>query len=70
MHVHDKIIDMTTDWTDLFNKYKGEWVALKDDERTVIAHGKDAKEVWNEAQKTVAKPILMQVPIDVLAYVG
>lgn len=61
---------MAIDWIDLFEKYKGEWVALKDDEKTVIAHGKDAKKVWNDARKTVPKPILMQVPTDVLAYVG
>ncbi|OVE79314.1 hypothetical protein BVY00_00600 [bacterium G20] len=61
---------MAIDWTDLFKKYKGEWVALKDDEKTVIAHGKDVKKVWNDARKTVPKPILMQVPTDVLAYVG
>lgn len=61
---------MAIDWTELFENYKGEWVALQDDEKTVIAHGKDAKKVWDEARKKVTKPILMQVPTDVLAYVG
>ena len=61
---------MAIDWTDLFTRYKGQWVALEDDETTVIAHGKDARKVWDEARKTVAKPILMQVPTDLMPYVG
>jgi len=58
---------MAIDWTELFNDYKGEWVALKDDEKTVIAHGTSAIEVWNKARKTAPKPILMQVPDRVIA---
>jgi len=61
---------MAIDWTQLFDKYKGQWVALKDDEKTVIASGKSAKEVWDKARQKVPKPILMQVPEEVLAYVG
>lgn len=61
---------MATDWTKLFENYKGQWVALEDDEKTVIAHGKNAQEVWDEARKKISKPILMQVPDEVLAYVG
>ena len=63
-------MSMAIDWTELFNKYKGEWVALKEDEKTVITHGKTASEVWDKARKTVKKPILMQVPTDLVAYVG
>lgn len=31
------------------SKYSGEWIALAD--RKVIAHGKDAQEVYRQAQK-------------------
>lgn len=58
------------DWTDLFKDYKGMWVALKDDEKTVIAHGEKASEVWAEAKKIIPKPILMQVPSEMVAFVG
>ena len=63
-------MDMAIDWTKLFKQYKGQWVALKDDEKTVIAHGNNAKEVWDKARRVAPKPILMQVPTDLVAYVG
>ena len=59
------------DWTNLFNKYKGKWVALKDDEVTVIASGNAAKEVLNKAIKNgYQKPILFRVPSKKVAYIG
>ncbi|MBI2036406.1 hypothetical protein HYT17_02150 [Candidatus Microgenomates bacterium] len=42
---------MAIDWTRIYKKYKGLWVALKSDEKTVVASGKTAKEAWNIAQK-------------------
>ncbi len=58
------------DWTPLFNSYKGQWVALKDDEVTVIAHGDNASEVWKEACLIIKKPMLVQVPSDLIPYAG
>lgn len=59
------------DLTPLYKNYKGQWVALKDDEVTVISHGKKAKSVWEEAQtKGYKKPILFKVPSKLLPYVG
>jgi hypothetical protein len=63
-------MNMAIDWTDLFYAYKGEWVALRDDEKTVVAHGLDAHDVWEQARTMVTKPILVQVPTEVVAYVG
>jgi hypothetical protein len=34
----------TKDWADLFAKYRGQWVALADDELTVLAAGATAKD--------------------------
>lgn len=62
---------MAIDWTKIFKKYKGLWIALKDDEKTVISSGKTAKEAWNKALKSGYKnPILTKMPTKILPYVG
>ncbi|KKQ90162.1 MAG: hypothetical protein UT12_C0001G0030 [Candidatus Curtissbacteria bacterium GW2011_GWC2_38_9] len=62
---------MAIDWTKIFKKYKGMWVALKDDEKTVVASGKTAKEAWEKAQKKgFRKPILTRMPAKIIPYVG
>lgn len=59
------------DWTHIYKNYKGLWVALMDDEVTVITSGKTAKEVWQKAQKKGFKePILMNVPQRLTYFVG
>lgn len=59
------------DWSGIYKKYKGLWVALMDDEETVIASGKTAEEVWSKAQKEGFKnPILMSVPEKLTYFVG
>lgn len=62
---------MAIDWTKIYKKYKGLWVALQDDEKTVIASGKSAREVWEKASKKgFAKPILTRMPPKLITYVG
>ena len=62
---------MAIDWTKIFQKYKGSWVALKSDEKTVVASGKTAKEAWDQAQKKgFKKPILAHMPAKLISYVG
>lgn len=62
---------MAIDWTNIYRKYKGLWVALKSDEKTVVASGKTAKEVWDKARKKgFQKPILTRMPSKLLPYVG
>lgn len=62
---------MAIDWTKIYKKYKGLWVALKSDEKTVIASGKTAKEVLRQAQKSgYNKPILTRMPSKIIPYVG
>jgi Family of unknown function (DUF5678) len=59
------------DLTPLYNKYKGQWVALKGDEVSVITHGEKAKQVRDEAvKKGFKKPILFKVPSKLVSYVG
>ena len=62
---------MAIDWTKIYEEYKGLWVALKDDELTVVASGKTAKEAWEKAQaKGYKKPILTRMPEKLVTYVG
>lgn len=59
------------DWTKIYKKYKGKWVALRSDEKTVIASGRGAKEAWRKAQeKGFEKPILAKMPRKLIPYVG
>ena len=62
---------MVIDWTKIYKKYKGLWVALLDDEKTVVASGKTAREAWGKAQaKGYKKPIMFRVPTEIIPYIG
>lgn len=62
---------MAISWTGICKKYKGFWVGLKDDEKTVIASGKTVKEVMKRAkEKKYPQPILFRVPTKVIPYIG
>ena len=59
------------DWTELFKKYRGQWVALKDDQVTVIAAGSDLKQVREAAaEKGYRDPIFHRVPTELTYLVG
>lgn len=61
---------MALDWTRLFNRYKGKWVALADDETTVLAAAPTAKEALAAGRlKGIDMPLLYRVPdsLDVFA---
>ena len=59
------------DWKPIYKKYRGQWVALDDDEVTVLASGKTAIEALAAAQRAgKQKPILAQMPEKLLTYVG
>lgn len=62
---------MAIDWTKIYKRYPGLWVALKDDETTVIASGMKAKEAWQKAKaKGYDQPILTRVPNKLITYIG
>ena len=62
---------MAIDWTKIYKKYKGLWVALEDDEKTVISSGKTAQEAFEKAiKKGFKKPILTRMPEKLVTYVG
>lgn len=69
--IRDILDCMVVDWTKICKKYKGLWVGLRDDEKTVVADGKTVKEVMEKAeQRGYAKPILFRVPTKIIPYVG
>lgn len=62
---------MAIDWTKIYKKYRGLWVALLDDEKTVVGSGKFLKDAIREANhKGYQNPIVMRVPTEILPYVG
>lgn len=59
------------DWNPLFEQYKGLWVALKDDERTVVGSGKTLKEALERAKASgFQEPIVTHVPEKLVTYIG
>ena len=62
---------MPTDWTGLFKRYKGLWVALADDEMTVIASASTAKEALATSTANGSPdPILYRVPDTLEVFAG
>ena len=62
---------MAIDWTHIYKKYKGLWVALKDDEVTVISSGKTLDETAKKAEKKgFREPIFFRVPKVATYFVG
>ena len=64
-------LGQTKDWSHLFANYRGQWVALADDEVTVLAAAATAKEALAaSAAKGSPKPILYRVPDSLDTFVG
>ncbi|KKU77782.1 MAG: hypothetical protein UY03_C0009G0012 [Parcubacteria group bacterium GW2011_GWA2_47_64] len=62
---------MKKDWSKLYKKYKGMWVALASDETTVLGVGKTVKEALAKAQtKSTQTPFLTLIPNNLDAYIG
>ena len=62
---------MKKDWSKLYKKYKGMWVALASDEMTVLGVGKTVKEAISKASsKSKESPILTRMPDNLTSFVG
>ena len=62
---------MAIDWTDIYEKYKGLWVALKEDEKTVVGSGTTLTEALKEAQGYGYKePIVFRMPEKIMPFIG
>lgn len=59
------------DWTGLYPKYKGLWVALDKDNETVVGKGATSEQAFREAQsKGFAEAALTYIPTEVIAFAG
>jgi len=58
--------------TKVVKKYKGLWVGLKDDQRSVVASGKTPREVIKKAHLAGYKktPVLFRVPSKIMPFIG
>ena len=59
------------DWTKIYKKYKGQWVALASDEETVVGFGKTLKDALNKAKRGGhTDPIMTRMPNNLSPFVG
>lgn len=59
------------DWSKIYEQYKGLWVALKDDEETVVGSGSTLKEAVEKAKEAgYPDPIVMRVPQKLMYFIG
>lgn len=59
------------DWTRICKKYKGLWVALLDDQKTVVGSGTTIPKALAQARKKGhTDPIVMRVPTRILPFIG
>ena len=58
-------------WENIREKYKGQWVALEDDEVTVVASGRSVREVLEKAKEEGhAEPIVAFMPRELVSFAG
>jgi Family of unknown function (DUF5678) len=71
MQTHNNHMSMAIDWTPIFEKHKGLWVALKDDEQTVVGSGKTLQEALAEASKHgYDEPIVTRMPQELMTFIS
>lgn len=62
---------MTKDFTPIYKKFKGKWVAMNDGFNAVVASGSDAKKVYKKAKDMGYEiPNLFKVPLNLNVYIG
>ncbi len=62
---------MTRNFIEIHKKYKGKWIALTPNEKSVITSGKTLKKILEDAKKKgFEHPTVMKIPPAVLPFVG
>jgi hypothetical protein len=62
---------MAKDWRALYRDYKGQWVALQQDEQTVIASAPTLHEARSKAiEQGFDQPIMAKMPKDLRVFAG
>ena len=65
------INSMKKDWSKMYKKYKGMWVAILGDQLTVVGFGKSAKSALESAKKKGHKDVFLnKIPKAVVTYIG
>jgi len=60
-----------TDWTNIYTNYKGLWVALSDDNETVVGSGQAPEQALDEAHaKGFANAAITYVPEEIVTFAG
>lgn len=61
----------SNNWSHLFPKYEGKWVAFASDQKTVVGSGATLKTAITKAKKIGhSNPIMFKVPVGMQVYVG
>ena len=61
----------TLDWTHLYPTYANQWVALANDEKTVVGNARSLRSAIKKArQRGFDEPLMFKVPAVMLPYVG
>lgn len=67
----DELLEGAQDWSEMYRKYAGKWVALADDEETVIAADTNLKRVVELSKELGhSMPILHRVPEELVTFMG
>ena len=62
---------MARNFIEIHKKYKGKWIALTLDEKTVVASGDSLKKILEDSKKKgLDHPVVMKVPQAVVPLVG
>jgi hypothetical protein len=71
MQTQNHHISMAIDWTEIYQKHKGRWIALEDDEQTVMGSGDSACEALDAAQENgCEQPIVTRQPQKLIPFVA
>ena len=58
-------------WEPIHNQYRGQWVALDDDETSVVGNGETPQIALQTAKKNgYDDPIMARMPIELVSLVG
>lgn len=61
---------LPSDLTELLKPYKGQWVALSQDEKRILGYGKSLDETLAAARKAEeGRPLLIKVPDESVGFV-
>ena len=59
------------DRTHMARKYRGKWLALKADRKTVVAAATSVREAIAAAEeKGYSRPVITRMPLDIRSFVG